>query len=106
MLLWDYVIKNGDRLKLYIAEFKGPSRDWLSNLKSTQARIIRLTSGFKQELKEDNIIMGKKMVANCRWTKGNCSFWILPSLNMLKNVLTNMALVTGILFLRPLDMVH
>ena len=60
----DYVIKNGDRIEIITSQnSKGPSRDWLSIVKSTQAK-NKINQWFKQELKEDNIIKGKEMVAN------------------------------------------
>ena len=56
----DYVIKNGDRIEIITSQnSKGPSRDWLSIVKSTQAK-NKINQWFKQELKEDNIIKGKE----------------------------------------------
>ena len=66
----DYIIKNGDRIEIITSQnSKGPSRDWLSIVKSTQAK-NKINQWFKQELKEDNIIKGKEMVANYCKTKG------------------------------------
>ena len=66
----DYVIKNGDRIEIITSQnSKGPSRDWLSIVKSTQAK-NKINQWFKQELKEDNIIKGKEMIANYCKTKG------------------------------------
>ena len=63
-------IKNGDRIEIITSQnSKGPSRDWLSIVKSTQAK-NKINQWFKQELKEDNIIKGKEMVANYCKTKG------------------------------------
>lgn len=42
---------------------KGPSRDWLSLVKSTQAK-NKINQWFKSELKEDNILRGKELVTN------------------------------------------
>ena len=51
----DYEIKNGDRVEILTsANSKGPSRDWLSIVKSTQAK--------KTEFKEENIIRGKDLL--------------------------------------------
>ena len=53
----DYVIKNGDRIEIITSQnSKGPSRDWLSIVKSTQAK-NKINQWFKQELKEDNICL-------------------------------------------------
>ncbi len=66
----DYVIQNGDRIEIMTSQnSKGPSRDWLNIVKSTQAK-NKINQWFKTELKEDNIIRGKEMlVAYCK-TKG------------------------------------
>lgn len=48
---------------------KGPSRDWLNIVKSTQAK-NKINQWFKNELKEDNIIKGKEMVLQYCKTKG------------------------------------
>ena len=66
----DYNIRNGDRIEvLTSANSKGPSRDWLSIVKSTQAR-NKINQWFKQELKEDNILKGKEMLSTYCKTKG------------------------------------
>ena len=66
----EYEIKNGDRIEIITSQnSQGPSRDWLSIVKSTQAK-NKINQWFKQELKEDNIIKGKEMVANYCKTKG------------------------------------
>lgn len=58
----DYEIKNGDRVEIITSQnSKGPSRDWLNVVKSTQAK-NKITQWFKSELKEDNIIRGKEML--------------------------------------------
>ena len=58
----DYEIKNGDRIEIITSQnSKGPSRDWLSMVKSTQAR-NKINQWFKQELKEDNIIKGLSLI--------------------------------------------
>ena len=59
----DYEIQNGDRVEILTSQnTKGPSRDWLKLVKSTQAR-NKINQWFKQELKEDNIEKGKEMIA-------------------------------------------
>ena len=66
----DYEIKNGDRIEIITSQnSKGPSRDWLSMVKSTQAR-NKINQWFKQELKEDNIIKGKELISNYCTSKG------------------------------------
>lgn len=58
----DYVIQNGDRVEIITSQnSRGPSRDWLNIVKSTQAK-NKINQWFKQELKEDNIIKGKELL--------------------------------------------
>jgi GTP pyrophosphokinase len=66
----DYVIQNGDRIEILTSQnSKGPSRDWLAIVKSTQAK-NKINQWFKTELKEDNITKGKELIiAYCK-TKG------------------------------------
>jgi GTP pyrophosphokinase len=65
----DYVIQNGDRIEIMTSQnSKGPSRDWLSIVKSTQAK-NKINQWFKTELKEDNITRGKELVTNYCKTK-------------------------------------
>lgn len=63
----DYELKNGDRVEIMTSQnSKGPSRDWLKVVKSTQAK-NKINQWFKQELKEDNIAKGKEMInAYCK----------------------------------------
>ncbi|MBR6452843.1 MAG: bifunctional (p)ppGpp synthetase/guanosine-3',5'-bis(diphosphate) 3'-pyrophosphohydrolase, partial [Lachnospiraceae bacterium] len=63
----DYVVNNGDRIEIITSQnSKGPSRDWLNIVKSTQAK-SKINQWFKNELKESNIIKGKEMLlAYCR----------------------------------------
>ena len=57
----DYEINNGDCIEILTSQnSKGPSRDWLNVVKSTQAK-SKINQWFKNELKEDNIIKGKEM---------------------------------------------
>ncbi len=66
----DYVIKNGDRIEIITSQnSKGPSRDWLKIVKSTQAR-NKINQWFKQELKEDNILKGKDLIDKYCKAKG------------------------------------
>ena len=60
----DYKIKNGDRIDVITSQnSKGPSRDWLNIVKSSQAR-TKINAWFKAELKEDNITRGKDLISN------------------------------------------
>lgn len=63
----DYKIQNGDRIEILTSQnSKGPSRDWLNIVKSTQAK-NKINQWFKREFKEDNIVRGKELlVAYCR----------------------------------------
>ena len=59
----DYEIKNGDRIEIITSQnSKGPSRDWLNIVKSTQAK-NKINQWFKNELKEDNIVKGRELLA-------------------------------------------
>lgn len=59
----DYVIQNGDRIEIITSQnAKGPSRDWLKLVKSTQAK-SKINQWFKTELKEDNIIRGRELIS-------------------------------------------
>ena len=70
----DYEIKNGDRIEIITSQnSKGPSRDWLNVVKSTQAK-NKINQWFKNELKEDNIVKGKELLANyCKMKAVNLS---------------------------------
>ena len=63
----DYEIRNGDRIEILTSQnSKGPSRDWLNIVKSTQAK-SKINQWFKNELKEDNIVKGKELLlAYCK----------------------------------------
>ena len=66
----DYKLQNGDRVEIITSQNgKGPSRDWLNIVKSTQAK-TKINQWFRQEYKEDNITRGKELLnAYCK-TKG------------------------------------
>ena len=60
----DYRIKNGDRIEVITSQnTKGPSRDWLSLVKSTQAK-NKINQWFKNESKDDNVSKGKDILVN------------------------------------------
>ncbi len=66
----DYVIQNGDRIEIITSQnSKGPSRDWLKLVKSTQAK-NKINQWFKTELKEDNILRGRDMIDKYCRSKG------------------------------------
>lgn len=66
----DYVIQNGDRIEVLTSQnSKGPSRDWLNIVKSTQAK-NKINQWFRSELKEENIVRGKELLASCCKSKG------------------------------------
>lgn len=65
----DYVIQNGDRIEVITSQnSKGPSRDWLNLVKSTQAK-NKINQWFKTDSKEDNILHGKDMIVSYCKTK-------------------------------------
>ncbi len=58
----NYQIHNGDRVEIVTSQnSKGPSRDWLNLVKSTQAK-NKINQWFKAQNKEENIIRGKELV--------------------------------------------
>lgn len=66
----DYKIQNGDRIEILTSQnSKGPSRDWLNIVKSTQAR-NKINQWFKKEFKEENIIRGKELLSAYCKAKG------------------------------------
>ncbi|OUQ60641.1 (p)ppGpp synthetase [Tyzzerella sp. An114] len=59
---FDYKVQNGDRIEIITSNnSKGPSRDWLNLVKSSQAR-TKINQWFKKEFKEENIIKGKELI--------------------------------------------
>ena len=65
-----HVLQNGDRVEIVTSQnAKGPSRDWLSIVKSTQAK-NKINQWFKTELKEDNIVRGKELLQSYCKAKG------------------------------------
>ena len=66
----DYQIQNGDRVEVITSQnSKGPSRDWLSIVKSTQAK-TKINQWFKSEFKEENIVKGREVINQYCKTKG------------------------------------
>ena len=63
-------LHNGDRVEIITSQnSKGPSRDWLSIVKSTQAK-NKINQWFRSELKEENILHGKELINNYAKAKG------------------------------------
>ena len=75
----DYEIQNGDRIEILTSQnSKGPSRDWLNLVKSTQAK-NKINQWFKNEFKEENIVKGKEMLlAYCKAKSINISEIMKP----------------------------
>ena len=66
----DYVIQNGDQIEIMTSQnSKGPSRDWLNIVKSTQAK-NKINQWFKNEMKEDNIVRGRELMDRYCKAKG------------------------------------
>ncbi len=62
IVTFDYVIKNGDRIEILTAQnAKGPSRDWLNIVKSTQAR-TKINQWFRKQYKDEDIVKGKELL--------------------------------------------
>ncbi len=73
----DYVIQNGDRIEVLTSQnSRGPSRDWLNIVKSTQAK-NKINQWFRSEFKEENISRGKELLV--QYCKGKNINW--PDLN-------------------------
>ena len=81
-----YTLQNGDRVEIITSQnSKGPSRDWLSIVKSAQAR-NKINQWFKQEFKEENIGKGKELLQQYCKAKGyNYAMYSKPE--MLKAVM-------------------
>ncbi|NBK92230.1 bifunctional (p)ppGpp synthetase/guanosine-3',5'-bis(diphosphate) 3'-pyrophosphohydrolase [bacterium 1XD21-13] len=59
----DYTIQNGDRIEVLTSQnSRGPSRDWLNVVKSTQAK-NKINQWFKHQFKDENILKGKELLA-------------------------------------------
>ncbi len=59
----DYQIQNGDQIEIMTSQnSRGPSRDWLKIVKSSQAR-TKINQWFRAQDKEENITRGKELVA-------------------------------------------
>lgn len=66
----DYRIQNGDRIEIITSQnSKGPSRDWLNIVKSSQAK-NKINQWFKSEFKEENIVKGRELIEKYCKAKG------------------------------------
>ncbi len=66
----DYVIQNGDQVEIITSQnTKGPSRDWLKFVKTTQAK-NKINQWFKTEFKDENIQRGKELMMEYCRSKG------------------------------------
>lgn len=66
----DYEIQNGDRVEIITSQnSRGPSRDWLNMVKSTQAK-NKINQWFRNEFREDNVIRGKELLHTYCKNKG------------------------------------
>ncbi len=63
----DYQIQNGDKIEILTSNSStGPSRDWLSFVKSAQAR-NKINQWFRHEFKDDNIVRGREfLITYCK----------------------------------------
>lgn len=70
IVTFDYRIQNGDRVEIITSQnSKGPSRDWLKIVKSSQAK-NKINQWFKKEDKEENILRGKDLLEKEAKRKG------------------------------------
>ncbi len=59
----DYTIQNGDRIEVITSgNSKGPSRDWLKIVKSTQAK-NKINQWFRAQSRDEDVLKGKEMMA-------------------------------------------
>lgn len=66
----EYQLKTGDRIEILTSNAsKGPSRDWLNIVKTTQAR-NKINQWFRKQCKEEDIIRGKEMLENAAKQRG------------------------------------
>lgn len=75
----DYTIQNGDRIEVLTSQnSRGPSRDWLNVVKSTQAK-NKINQWFKHQFKDENILKGKELLSQyCKVKSINMSNIMKP----------------------------
>lgn len=70
IVTFDYEIKTGDRIEVITSQnSRGPSRDWLKIVKSSQAK-SKINQWFRKEFKEENITKGKDLIEKYMKSKG------------------------------------
>ncbi len=70
IVTFDYQVQNGDRIEVLTSQnSRGPSRDWLGLVKSSQAK-TKINQWFKKEFKEENIIKGRELLDRDAKKKG------------------------------------
>lgn len=70
IVTFDYQINTGDRIEVITSQnSRGPSRDWLKVVKSSQAR-NKINQWFRKEYKEVNILKGKELIEKYAKSKG------------------------------------
>lgn len=57
----NYKLQNGEIVEILTANTKGPSRDWLKIVKTSQAK-NKINQWFKKECRPENIVHGKELV--------------------------------------------
>ena len=79
IVTFDYEVKTGDRIEVITSQnSRGPSRDWLKIVKSSQAR-SKINQWYKKEFKEENISKGKELIEKYAKQKGlNLSLLLKP----------------------------
>lgn len=77
----EYKLKSGDRVEIITSQnSKGPSRDWLNVVQSSQAK-TKINQWFRQEYKADNIVKGKAaMDSYCKSKSINLPALLRPEL--------------------------
>ena len=64
------ILLNGDRVEILTSQnSRGPSRDWLNIVKSTQAR-NKINQWFRKQFKQEDIIRGKELLETCARQRG------------------------------------
>ena len=89
----DYKLQNGDRVNIITSQnSRGPSRDWLNIVRSSQAK-SKINQWFKTQNKEENIQKGRDLVDRYAKSRGlNLSDYTKPEYE--KKVMTKYGLKT------------